>query len=109
MLCSASYSQITPITLHLSHVCFVEIAWVLISFYKLERAEVAAKLKAVILHSGVICEAIDVVLEACESFATHNIDFIDCYNAALAQGRGAKLASFDKDDQKFPQLQREPL
>jgi predicted nucleic acid-binding protein len=36
-------------------------------------------------------------------------DFIDCYNAALAEFRGAKMASFDKVYRKFPGLKREVL
>jgi len=56
------------VELFLSHVCIAETAWVLTSFYQLDRAKVAAKLKAIALHAGVSCEAPEVLLTAFDSF-----------------------------------------
>jgi len=97
------------VELFVSHVCLAETAWVLTSFYKTDRAQVASKLKAIALHAGVSCDVPEVLITAFDSFSRVGLDFIDCYNAALAESRGAKLASFDKDYRKFPDLKREVI
>jgi len=95
--------------LRLSHVCIAETAWVLTSFYKLDRSDVSEKLRSITLLAGVVCDELEVILTALENFGRLKIDYIDCYNAALAERQGAKLASFDKGYRKFPDLMRETL
>lgn|SRR5690554_883250 len=90
--------------LHLSHVCLAEVAWVLKSFYELDRTEISTKLKALLLHSGVACDDLDILLTALDNFGNINVDFIDCYNAAYTEAKQASLATFDKDYRRFPNL-----
>ena len=90
--------------LFISDVCLAEVAWVLSSFYKLDREVIAAHLKGLLLHSGVDAENPTVLIEACEAFGVLKLDFIDCYNAMLAQYGDGELATFDKDYRKFPNL-----
>ncbi len=91
--------------LHLSHVCLAEVTWVLKSFYELDRTAIAAKMKALLLHSGVACDDLDVLLTALDDFGRINVDFIDCYHAAYTEAKQASLATFDRDYRKFPHLQ----
>lgn len=95
----------SPYKLYISHVCLAEIAWVLTSFYKLDRKIVSPKLMALILHAGVTVDDLDVIIATLDNFAELKVDYIDCYNAALANRRGAKLASFDKDFKKFDEIE----
>jgi predicted nucleic-acid-binding protein len=89
--------------LRLSAATLAEIAWVLRSFYKVERIQIARRLRSVLLHPGVISEP--VLLAAVDFYEQHNVDFLDCVLAAeTATQKDICLITFDRDYRKFPGL-----
>ena len=78
-----------------------EAVWVLTSYYKLKRQEVADSLAKVLLKAGVQCPTLEPMLDALARFKATNCDFFDCYLAAQAAAAGVGIASFDKDLAKF--------
>ena len=83
--------------LRLRAVILAECVYVLASFYELDRAEVAAELRRVIILPGIETAQTDVLLAALDHFGRSRLDFADCYLGAIAQATSAGVASFDKD------------
>jgi predicted nucleic-acid-binding protein len=80
-----------------------EAAWVLRSYYKIERVEIARRLRGVLLHPGVISEP--VLLAALDLYEQHAVDFLDCMLAAETHAQSDTcLITFDRDYSKFPGL-----
>jgi predicted nucleic-acid-binding protein len=85
----------------LSDLGIAEAVWVLTSYYKIGRKDVAESLAKLVVRAGVHCPALDPVLDALARFKATNCDFFDCYLAAQAVASGVGVASFDKDFAKF--------
>jgi len=94
-------AQAGKVTLCVSHVCLAEVTWVLLSFYAFERSKLATTLRELVLHDGVEVENEAVVLDAFDRFGRVNVDFIDCYAAALARHAGCPVVTEDRDFRKF--------
>lgn len=92
------------IRLRLTHVGVAELAWVLTSFFKFDRANVGTTLRGLLLHNGVEVDDLDTVLGALERFSRINADFIDCYVATLAARTANPVASYDRDFRKFSDI-----
>jgi len=88
-------------TLFISHVTLAEVSWVLLSFYNFERGVLAAALRDLLLHDGVEVDDRSVMLDTFDRFGKVNVDFIDCYTAALAKDRGCSVVTEDRDFRKF--------
>jgi predicted nucleic-acid-binding protein len=78
-----------------------EAVWVLSSYYKLQRKQIADNLAKLIVRVGVQCPEQSIILDALQRFTATNCDFYDCYLAASAVASGTSIASFDKDFAKF--------
>ena len=86
-------------------VALAEAVWVLTSFYKRERAAVAEVLAGVLRLPGVRAPQAGALLDALGRFGGGNADFFDGYLAATAAARGWRVASFDEDVLRFPDVQ----
>jgi len=94
-------AQAGKLTLFISHVTLAETTWVLLSYYDFERGKLARTLRELLLHDGVETEETDALLDAFDRFGKVNVDFIDCYTAALAREHGVPIVSEDRDFRKF--------
>jgi predicted nucleic acid-binding protein len=94
-------AQAERLTLRISHVTLAEVTWVLHSYYEFERSNLAQTLREFVMHDGLEIENGDVVLDAFERFGKANLDFIDCYTAALAKHTGGSVVTDDRDFRKF--------
>lgn len=92
------------LTLSVSHVMLAEVSWVLLSYYGFERGKLAQTLRELVLHDGVEVDDSDVMLDAFDRFGKANVDFIDCYAAALAKARGGVVITEDRHFRKFPDV-----
>ena len=90
----------------LTEVAVAESVWVLHSFYNIEREKITEGLGKVILSAGVRCLRRDQILDALDRFASTKCDFLDCYLAALAASSGDRVATFDKDFDRFDDVKR---
>ena len=97
-------AQAGRLSLSVSHVTLAEVTWVLFSYYDFERGKLAQTLRELVLHEGLEIEDEDVVLDAFERFGRLNVDFIDCYTAALAKGSGRPVITDDRDYRKFSDI-----
>ena len=90
----------------LTEVAVAESVWVLHSFYNIGREKITEGLGKVILSAGVRCLRRDQMLNALDRFASTKCDFLDCYLAALAESSGDRVATFDKDFDRFDDVKR---
>ena len=97
-------AQAGQISLFASHVCLAEVTWVLHSYYAFERERLARTLRELVLHDGVEVEAAAVLLDAFDRFGRINVDFADCYTAALAKQAACPVVTEDRDFRKFPDV-----
>lgn len=90
-----------------SGMVIAEIAWVLISFYKESRQDVAKKLRQIILFKGLVIPDRKVLLLAIQQFEAQNVDFIDAYNYSLVINKKIKkIYSYDRDFDKLNKTKR---
>jgi predicted nucleic-acid-binding protein len=76
-----------------------EIVWTLESFYRLTRASISEKVRAILNTPGIEVTDGDLVLQATADYAAKNVDFIDAYNGAWLLAQGMNLAlTFDHLD-----------
>lgn len=83
-----------------------EAIFVLTSFYKLARADVADALRDLMTGCRLKVPNLDVTLDALARFKAHNIDFPDALAAAVAASEKIPVASFDHDFDKFNDIAR---
>jgi predicted nucleic acid-binding protein len=94
------------VTLVLTDLALAESAWVLQSFYQLDRAAIAAALKGVIESTGVKVQNNTILVNALRNFAQTGVNFVDAYHAALAEAESIAIASFDRDFDQFAGIKR---
>lgn len=97
-------AQAGKLTLRISHVTLAEVTWVLHSYYDFQRGKLVQTLRELALLEGLEIENEDVVIDALERFGRVNVDFIDCYTAALAKHAGCPVVTEDRDFRKFPDV-----
>jgi predicted nucleic acid-binding protein len=85
------------VTLKLSPIVVAEVIWVLGSFYRYPRNQIAEVLLPLVTAEGVILEESEQVVAALDRMATANVDFIDAYLAEVARREGGSVVSFDRD------------
>ena len=90
----------------LTEVAVAEAVWVLESVYRADRQRIADGLRKIILSAGIRSANQDVMLDALVRFDATKLDFLDCYLAALAAASGDHVATFDRDFDRFDDVQR---
>jgi len=85
------------VTLKLSPIVVAEIIWVLSSFYKYSRTQIAEVLIPFVTAEGIVLEEAEQVIAALNQMARVNVDFIDAFLAEIARRDGGTIASFDRD------------
>lgn len=88
-------------------VVLAECVFVLESFYKHARADIAATLGALISSPGVAIDDKDIHLDALDRYRTTNVHFVDCLIAATCSAQDIPVATFDQDFRKFADVRLE--
>ena len=94
------------VVLHLDGLMVAETVYVLMGRYGQRRSEVVNVLLAVIQNAGVETTEQEIVTDALQRFGAMNVDFTDAWLAARAAQLGRQVASFDRDLDKFGDIQR---
>jgi len=94
------------VTLVVTDLALAETAWVLQSFYSLDRNAITAALKDLIDSAGIEVENKATLLSALRNFAQTDVNFVDAYHAAVAAAKSIAIASFDRDFDQFAGVER---
>ncbi len=94
LLDKAANSDIKLIT---AEIVIAEVVWVLESYYKLEKKQIAEMLRAILSTPGLDVQNGKIVENALQYYAPNNIDFVDACIVALMQKQEITgIYSFDK-------------
>jgi len=85
------------VTLRLSPIVVAEIVWVLNSFYRYSRSQIAEVLLPLVTTEGIVLDEADQVIAALNKMATANVDFLDAFLAEVARRECGTIVSFDRD------------
>ncbi|MDO8749235.1 MAG: PIN domain-containing protein [Candidatus Omnitrophota bacterium] len=84
-----------------------EAIWVLSSEYKFARVKVIEGIQKIINTPHIHIDDGKIILSALDIFETHNIDFIDAYNAAIMLHKGINsIYSYDKHFDRIKEIKR---
>jgi predicted nucleic acid-binding protein len=83
-----------------------EIVYGLSSIYNVGRGEISKLMKAIISAVGVVAESRGPLLDALDRYAAKNVDFADALLAAQAAALKVGICSFDRDLDKFSDVER---
>ena len=89
------------VTVVLLPAVLAECVFVLESFYRHPRAEIASALRRFISSPGIEMDEVAVQLDALDRFERTKVHFVDCLIAATAVAEDLPVASFDHDFRKF--------
>jgi len=84
-----------------------ECVFVLESFYKHARRDIASALGMLISSPGVEIGDLAIHLDALGRYQKTNVHFVDCLIAATAAAGGTPVATFDRNYRKFPDVRVE--
>ena len=84
-----------------------ECVFVLESFYKHPRGDIATALGRLISSPGVEISGATIHLEALDRYRKTKVHFVDCIVAATAAAENMPVASFDQDFRKFTDVRIE--
>ena len=85
------------IILKVTPLVVAEVVWVLGSFYRYPRIQIAATLIPFLGANGLLVQELQQVVQALEQMAAANVDFVDAYLAEIARQSEGTVASFDRD------------
>ncbi|GAV24461.1 twitching motility protein PilT [Carboxydothermus islandicus] len=89
------------VCLRVSSLVLAEVVWVLSSFYKFSKHEIANSLIPFINADGIATENPTLLVQALQVMADKDIDFVDAYLASLARFHDEIICSFDDDFKKL--------
>ena len=104
---AAAYLEAAEVLL-LPDLILAETAYVLESFYRAPRSQVATALRAVIGFPAIRVVDEALLLRAIELYETEHLDFAESYLVACAEATGVGVvASFDRSIDRVPSIRRE--
>jgi predicted nucleic acid-binding protein len=84
-----------------------EVAYVLESFYEVERADVASTLRAILAFPAIRVLDVELLHRAIEVYEVHRLDFADAYLGASAERTGiGVIVSFDRSIDRVTTIRR---
>lgn len=84
-----------------------ECVFVLESFYRHPRREIASALGTLISSAGVEIDEMAIHLDALDRYRNTNVHFVDCLIASTASAQNTAAATFDQDFRKFADVRVE--
>jgi predicted nucleic-acid-binding protein len=74
-----------------------EIVWTLESFYGLEKADIASKVRTILNTPNLKCPEAGRIRQALDLYADENIDFVDAYHAFYLKDEGiGEILTYDR-------------
>jgi predicted nucleic acid-binding protein len=81
-----------------SGIVIAELIWTLLSYYKVQKADVIEKISIIVSTDNLYIPDKDIITDALFLYSRKNIDYIDAYNAVFMKRHGFdEIYSYDKD------------
>jgi predicted nucleic acid-binding protein len=86
------------IELSTSGIVIAELIWTLLSYYKVQKADVVEKISIMVSTDNLYIPDKDIITDALVLYGRKNIDYIDAYNAVFMKRYGLEeIYSYDGD------------
>lgn len=86
------------IELATSGIVIAELIWTLLSYYKVQKADVIEKISIIVSTDNLYIPDKDIITDALVLYSRKNIDYIDAYNAVFMKRHGfEEIYSYDED------------
>lgn len=82
--------------IYIDEVVVAECAWVLGSFYKIKREDIANRLEELIGQIWIVNARKTTILKALSCYRTSRLAYIDCWIETVSQSAGINLETFDQ-------------
>lgn len=99
-------SEAGGVRLGVSSLVVSEVLFIVERHFGVDRRRAALALRDFLSHRAVACAEADILRDALDRHAATNLDFVDCYLAALSVETGGAVCSFDRDYRKFRDVKR---
>lgn len=90
-------ADLGEVILRVAMLVVAEVVWVLGSFYKWSRSDIAVGLSQFLLRDGLEVEEQELVIDALQLMSSANVSFVDAYLAESARRAGEPVVSFDRN------------
>ncbi len=81
-----------------SGMVIAELAWILLSYYKVPKADIVEKISIIVSTENLYIPDKDIIVDALVLYSRKNIDYIDAYNAVFMKNHGVdEIYSYDGD------------
>lgn len=87
--------------IYLDEVIIAETVWLLTSFYKQKKEEIASQLLELVSQPWIINPRKKIILECLSMFSAKNLAYIDCWVYCVSKEISGKLETFDKKLEKL--------
>ena len=101
--------ELGKMRVELKLIVLFQVIFVLQSFYKVPRAQIAAGLADLLKYKGINIKEKKIVQRALELWCEENVEIVDCYIVACIEKDAQNiLYSYDRDFDKFKINRKEP-
>jgi len=95
------------IELATSGIVIAELIWTLLSYYKVQKADVIDKISILVSTDNLYIPDKDIITDALVLYSRKNIDYIDAYNAVFMRRYGfEEIYSYDEDFDAVENIKR---
>lgn len=94
-------AQKGKVRIYLDEVVVAEAVWLLSSFYKIKKEEIASQLQALVSQEWVVNPRKKIVLESLSLYASGSLAYIDCWVYGVSKEIRGELKTFDKKLKKM--------
>jgi len=90
-----------------SGIVIAELIWTLLSYYKVQKADVIDKISILVSTDNLYIPDKDIITDALVLYSRKNIDYIDAYNAVFMRRYGfEEIYSYDEDFDGIENIKR---
>jgi len=94
-------AQKGEIRIYLDEIIVAEAVWLLSSFYKIEKKEIASQLQGLVSQEWIINPRKKIILDSLSFFSVSSLHFVDCWIACVNKSISGELKTFDKKLEKL--------
>lgn len=93
-------AQKGEINIYIDEIIVAETVWLLSSFYKLKKEEIAYQLQELVSQEWIINPRKKLILQSLSLYSSSNLHYVDCWINYVSKEISGKLVTFDKDLKK---------
>jgi len=94
-------AQKGKVKIYLDEIVAAEAVWLLSSFYKVKKEEIASQLQELVSQEWIVSPRKKIVLDSLSLYSSGSLAYIDCWVYCVSKDISGKLTTFDKKLKKL--------